>query len=91
MTTTALAALNTPARKIMGAATRAGITKESLGQEHNMARRAESAGDDAMEIRCLTKALEIAATWGKLLPESYGASPATIVRIEARLRHLLTK
>lgn len=56
------------AREIFAEATRAGITRESIGSWMNLAARARYAKHGARpadEARCLRRALEIHETWGQ--------------------------
>jgi hypothetical protein len=75
-------------REIMGEATRAGITKESFGQWHYLARRNEESGNTEAEIHCLRKCLEIQEVWGSRLPNIYDAGPDTVARVTNRLKEL---
>lgn len=54
------------ARVVMGEATRAGITKESVGQWMNLALRARYGvkPNEESEIAALRRAIEIHETWG---------------------------
>lgn len=75
------------ARKVMGEASRSGITKESLGQWHNLARRFEGRGDIVGEARCLSAAIEVYEVWG-IRHETYSCGDDTIRRIRDRLAEI---
>ena len=53
------------AREVMGQATRAGVTKESIGQWMNLAWRCDARGKHADAARYARKAIEIHETWGR--------------------------
>lgn len=79
----------TARRAIMGEATRAGITSESVGQWMNLAARSRYGRnpDPKGEAQCLRRALEIADIWGKRL-NCYGMSEGTRAQALARLAEI---
>ena len=52
------------AREVMREATRAGVTKETVGEWMNLAVRYERLGNHAEAAACARKAIEIHETWG---------------------------
>ena len=75
-------------REIWGEASRAGVTKDSIGQELNVAERAARQDDTDLEIRHLKRALEIHNTWGARLPSSYAMAERTLKQVTDRLAEL---
>lgn len=76
---------------LFGEATRAGITRETIGQLMNIAARAQHGRvpDPSMELRNLRKAVEIDATWGAKWHEyGFGETGTTRERAKARIAEL---
>lgn len=69
-------------------ATRAGVTKETLGQWHNLAHRWQRLGDTEREVNALQRCIEIDNIWGSQW-EGYSMSADTRARIETRLKELI--
>jgi hypothetical protein len=67
------------AREVMGQATRAGVTGESIGQWMNLAWRCDARGKHADAARYARKAIEIHETWG-LLHATYTMAEGTLER-----------
>lgn len=72
----------------MGAASRAGITCETIGQWMNLARRAERDGDLSTAGRCAAEALRVHEQWGHVPghyrdDRPYAASEGTLERARA--------
>ena len=65
-------------------ATRAGVTKETLGHFNGMARHHHTTGDATREIECLRKVLEINEFWGSRDP-AFCVSTDTIANVNQRL------
>lgn len=76
---------------LFGEATRAGVTRESIGQHMNLAARARygRVPDPEMELRNLERAVEIHNTWGQQWHEySFGTTGDTHQRALARIAEL---
>lgn len=67
------------AREVMGQATRAGVTKESIGQWMNLAMRWDGRGKHEDAASCARKAIKIHETWGRL-HATYTMAEATLER-----------
>jgi hypothetical protein len=70
------------ALEVMRQATRAGVTKESIGEWMNLAARWERLGKHADAAACARKAIEIHETWGRL-HATYAMSEGTLERARA--------
>jgi hypothetical protein len=70
------------AREVMGQATRAGVTKESVGEWMNLAARWERLGKHADAAECACKAIEIHEAWGSR-HAAYEMAEGTLERARA--------
>jgi len=69
-------------KNIMAEASRAGITKETVGEWLNLARRYERLNNFLEAANCARKAIQIHEVWGSRL-NSYSMNEATLQRAKS--------